>query len=467
MKRKFMSIIAATAILGCVGGLTSCGNKEDIPPVVETDRIKVSGIFTCEVGSSSQLSVELSNDTSREGYSVVSSDETIASVNESALVSGVKEGTVTLTFAFNSDSTIKKDVQFTVTQSSDPSVKIVTSATSVQVGSQITLTADVYNPKNKEVTYQWKATNGVGTISGASQKEAKFSARFEGDERVELTVMVGQVQLIAKTNFYVKENYSSFTAIGTKEEFETTILNGGNTLSGKYYLTADIDLGGLKVDGAAKNQTLSGTLDGNGHSITNFEIVSSDFEAKALYRNSGFFKIINASGKVRNLELSGTINEKGVGWGTGLLVNELSGTVSNCVFNTVQTFNQGKDEWFPFGATVAGILKETAVVRNCVINITGEGAPVNMAIAAYPAGGVNEVGNRLADQTFKINGIYTNQIPDATFGSSWEWGGIIEDTTTTTTDLVFASTPASTYSLLSPALWDLVDNQMPSLKTGE
>ena len=175
------------------------------------------------------------------------------------------------------------------------------------------------------------------------------------------------------------------------------------------------------------------------------------------------------SGTIKNLEVDGTLTKNSLGWGTAILTNILSGTVENCLFNSVQSFNNGSASWFPFGASICGVLKEGATVKNSVVNVSGEGKDVHMAICAYPAGGSVSDGTNSqfapSKQTFTVSGIYTNQNSDLAYGSAWEWGGPIEDTSGIHTDVDFSTAKATTYSDLSANYWNLADNTMPTLKT--
>lgn len=167
--------------------------------------------------------------------------------------------------------------------------------------------------------------------------------------------------------------------------------------------------------------------------------------------------------------VDGTLTKNSLGWGTAILTNILSGTVENCLFNSVQSFNNGSASWFAFGASICGVLKESGTVKSSVVNVSGEGKDVHMAICAYPAGGSVNDGTQPnfapSKQTFTVSGIYTNQNSDLAYGSAWEWGGPIEDTSGIHTDVDFSTVKASTYSDLSANYWNLADNTMPTLKT--
>lgn len=114
-------------------------------------------------------------------------------------------------------------------------------------------------------------------------------------------------------------------------------------------------------------------------------------------------------------------------------------------------------------------MKESGTIKSSVVNVSGEGKDVHMAICAYPAGGSVNDGTQPnfapSKQTFTVSGIYTNQSSDLAYGSAWEWGGPIEDTSGIHTDVDFSTAKATTYSDLSANYWNLADNTMPTLKT--
>ncbi len=459
---KTRKILSASALVcfSMISGLTSCNDGGNSGQVDE-DRITITGLNSAEVGSTVQLTATVKNDNTREGVSWSSSDSTIATVDQDGLVTAIAAGSCKIIATLVGDSSVSKEFDFTVTPSTEPSVSIVVSKNMASVGETITLEANVYNPKNKVLTYSWKTSNGVGVIKDAKKATASISSSIVGDEIVTLTVQVGQTPLVSTVSLYFKDNYATgYTEIESADTFKSTFLTSGADASGKYCLTNNIDLGGLKVNGATLKNKLSGTLDGRGYTISNFEVVGNLDDG--YYPNTGLFSEI--SGTLRNLSLVGTFNKEGIGWGSSILANTLSGTVTNCSIDVTSNYNQGSDEWFPFAGAICGVLQATGKITNNVVNVTGEGQGGVMAIAAYPAGGVSEKGTTTA-QTFTVSGVYTNQSSAASFGSAWEWGGPITIATDCETELVFSSTEASVYATLNNNLWNLVDNQIPTLKT--
>lgn len=463
MRKKLYVIaslfLASTALVG----LASCdpaGTSQTVGDI----SINVSGKNEVEVGKTITLRITLQNDTNKKGYTTESSDTSIATVNNN-VVTGVKEGTCNIIVTAVGDTSVKKEYAITVKKAVDTSsisVTISGDKTSIKVNEKIQLTAEVEGAGEATLSYRWTSVNRLTNISSSRNQTCEVTGNTAGSEVISLEVTIGTEKITKTYNLNIEEDYSTYTEIATKEDFMSKIINAPSpNLTGKYYLSADIDLGGEKIDGFVKALNLSGTLDGKGHTLSNFEIISTDKD-KA---NSALIQSVSSTGRISNLHVIGTIGQQGAGWGTATLVNVHSGLIENCLVETKQEYNQGSDGWFPFNASICGVLKEESIIRNCVVNVTSscEAAGVNMAIAAYPAGG-SEGLKAQTTQTFKVSNVYTNQPESSTLGSVWEWGSPIEDKSSVYCSINFANTAASKYDALDETVWNLVDNKMPTLK---
>lgn len=467
MKKSLISVLCLLASVS----LASCGDKtnntntesnNNSQSVVRKPTLAVTGNFKTSVGKSVQLKITLKNDTA--GYTTSSSDEAVATISDTGLVTGVSVGTCTLTVASVTDPTVKKEIEFTVVDENDINVTIDVSDTTVEVNNSITLTAVVTNKNNGTVTYKWAASNkGIGAFNKTTSAEATFTGKNIGETEITLTCVIDGVEVSDSVTITVIKNTSDAVKISTADEFKTNLLISGR-LDKDYILTADIDLGGYKIDGYKNAATFAGTLNGNGHKVSNFEIISSEPQ----HANSAMWQNIDGEAVIENVEFDGKIGIEGIGWGSAILGNVVSGTIKNCLFQTEQTYNNGSDSWFPFGGTIAGVLKESAVLEDCVVTVTGEGKDVNMAFAIYPAGGSTSDGTNAnfapSTQTFTCTGLYTSQSAALAYGSAWEWGGPIEDKTGIHCAIDFTTAAASTYADLDESVWNLQDNKMPTLK---
>lgn len=471
---KLRKIIAIGLLaMSCIA-LPSCGGGDN-PNDTGTSQtqkqitITVTGATKIMVGGETKLKVTVKNDSTKgTKYNVSSADESIATVSESGLVKGIGVGKTTLTFSSKQDPTVTYDYEIEVVAEGTYAVEITASATQVVTGQEVNLSSSVTNPDGGDVTYKWKAENLLGKFAKTSEATAVFTPSSVGKEIITLTATIGGIEVTDSIELTIEESVAEYTIISTAEDFKSKLLIAGN-IDGKFMLGADIDLGGMVIDGNSNASCFQGTLDGKGYKVSNFSVTSKETNT-AGYNNSGMFQKIDQSAVVRNLEVDGTVTQQSIGWGTALLCNELSGTVQDCLFNTTQTYNNGIDGWFPFAASICGILKESGVIRNVVVNVDSscEGKDVHMAFASYFAGGQKCDGTNAnyvaSDQVFTITGAYTNQASALTIGSPWEWGNSLEDTSGIHAGINFDSSAKTVYADLDESVWNLVDNQMPTLK---
>ena len=111
-------------------------------------------------------------------------------------------------------------------------------------------------------------------------------------------------------------------------------VNNGNSYIGEHFkLTADIDLKDVENFTAIGNMTtsFSGTFNGNGHTISNLTISSTN-------SSQGLFGIVS-DGTVQNVILKdATVSG---GWGVGAFVGDNYGTVSNCYVVSAKVSGSG------------------------------------------------------------------------------------------------------------------------------
>ncbi|MBN1531117.1 MAG: hypothetical protein JXA20_00505 [Spirochaetes bacterium] len=126
-----------------------------------------------------------------------------------------------------------------------------------------------------------------------------------------------------------------------------------NNLSGSYFLMADIDLSGYTADGGwvpigDDTTPFTGTLEGNGHTISGLTInrSTSDYQ--------GLFGCIGSGGTVRNCGLAGG-SVTGNNY-VGFLAGRSSGTVSGCYAtgDVSGAFNVGGLVGDNYSGTVSG-----------------------------------------------------------------------------------------------------------------
>ncbi len=174
------------------------------------------------------------------------------------------------------------------------------------------------------LTHTFTNTSGVGqthTILAFAVSQNENGAYEEGDA------------ISAKLTVFP----TSYTAISDLDGLKGISSN----LSGKYYLTGDIDA--TTIGGFTSLGNFSGVLDGNGHTISNLD--------------ASLFNSVNATGVVKNLGLiSVAINRDG---SVGGFAVSSAGTISNCY---VQGYIVGYTESGPptglFVALNSGVISD-------------------------------------------------------------------------------------------------------------
>lgn len=440
--------------------MASCGNNANNDNDNE-DKIvlTISGPTSVEVGASIRLAIDITNDDNREGYVLESSDTSIATVTQEGLVTGVDVGTVTITATSRADDSVSKTYVIDVTESTIPTLEIKATSASTSIYGSIMLTAEVNNPNNLDVTYKWSLRYGKGTLIGNKNKEQEFIGLSSGDDVVELEVCVGPYVLKTSKHIYVGQDYAGWTAISTKTEL-LDLVNKTGDYAGNYYLSDDIDLEGEIIAFNAARGKFSGTLDGRGHKISNYKVHGNPSDEA--YGSAGLFKEI--SGAVKNLAIECEIPEEGSGWGSGALAASITGTVENCSFYVNHTFNNGLWEekyegWRPACSAISGMME--GLVRDVVVQVEdNEGKHTIYADVAYPTGGTGAT-DKYNQGVF--TNFYTNQAASNVGGEDWDWGVRKPDLSGYSVNIDFENTKASFYDL-NEYLWNLYDNQVPTLK---
>ena len=176
----------------------------------------------------------------------------------------------------------------------------------------------------------------------------------------------------------VAEGYQpSSTSTGISD-----ISTARNGLSGNYYLTENITVTSLAHAGNDSDNTFTGTLDGNGKTIT-----------------------INAATNTSSLPTNGS---------QGGLFAILGGTVKNCVI-VVKNFQAkwaGGSSWANAGI-VAGAGNTNAKVQN--VKIVLEHSPTSMANGEDNAYASQYGGQSVNDSHMRLGGVFGNVIGDVTF----------------------------------------------------
>lgn len=125
----------------------------------------------------------------------------------------------------------------------------------------------------------------------------------------------------------------------------------------RFELMEDLNLSNSGFEGFA---TFGGTFDGNGHTISG---LNEEYEGS----NQGFFRYVQESGKIEDLNLVGTVSFNGSSTNAGALAGVNKGTIRGC---SVTVSVDGANA---IGG-IAGINESTGVIDRCIVrgSISGE-----------------------------------------------------------------------------------------------
>lgn len=302
-------------------------------------------------------------------------------------------------------------------------------------------------------TYVWDGTDAkdIGVVNPYTDDESKqyFTPTNVGKGTVKVTATVDGKEYKASLNITVEADYTKYTEIKTADAM-VELLNKKDVINGKYCLGANIDLGGMQVNGRANNSTFVGTLDGRGYTLSNF-VVKND-SSQETDKATGLFWMYQ--GVLRNIHIKGTIDAAGF---SGLLAKEVSGPqarITDCLFEAknVQT---GVDWTWARNGVIASTLQNEAKVENVVTNLDATDA-MCLPFFAYSWTGTQVMKNaytNIAHDTQNEN--YKPFNPEGRDISAQ----VMENINHTP----FDSTLASAYTTLDSSIWTLEDNKMPVL----
>ena len=302
-------------------------------------------------------------------------------------------------------------------------------------------------------TYVWDGTDAkdIGVVNPFADDESKqyFTPTNVGKGTVKVTATVDGKEYKASLNITVEADYTKYTEIKTADAM-VELLNKKDAINGKYCLGANIDLGGMQVNGRANNSIFVGTLDGRGYTLSNF-MVKNDSSLETDKATGLFWQY---QGVLRNIHIKGTIDSAGF---SGLLAKEVCGPqakITDCLFEAknVQT---GVDWTWARNGVIASTLQNEAKVENVVTNLDATDA-MCLPFFAYSW-----------TETQVMKNAYTNIAHD-TQNENYKpfnpnGGDISAQVMENINHTPFDSTLASAYTTLDSSVWTLEDNKMPVL----
>ena len=176
-KMKRCLTLAASLLIGFGSvSLVGCNNKENTNTPVSQYKVVVNAIGSTTINASKTLQLRANvTGTTEKDVTWSSSDETVASVSEKGVVTGIKAGTVKIRATLNIDSNAYGEVEVTVLQSAAPtSLKIEGIEPGLKwVGDSASLSIKV-EPIDASSLVTWETTDAnVASISEKGEVEFK------------------------------------------------------------------------------------------------------------------------------------------------------------------------------------------------------------------------------------------------------------------------------------------------------
>ncbi len=323
----------------------------------------------------------------------------------------------------------------------------------------LTLKASVDNLPNgvsaNQVTYTISARSNsrlnILPRDASKPNELQFTANMPGTEVIHIEAKVGEDTLKLDYKLKITRDDAQYKTISTAAELKAVLAQA--TVNDKYMLTADINLGGENIKAAA---TLNGVLDGNGHKISNFNIVGFEGNGAA----GGLFQMVH--GLVRRVEIEGNLNVA-LGF-AGLVAKEVgeNGIIEDCSLSANNLTDYTNSDWQRNGVVVACVKGTIQNVVARVLNsksVSQKKYDQTFDIAAY-----------LFDNNGVINNVYVNRNePDLQKPKSDpnNPGHTVVFTNFHAGLGDFSNSKASDFDL-DPTIWKLANGKVPTLlKDGE
>ena len=181
-----------------------CGDGGSSSSPVYPTSISLSGTNTISIGSTTQLEVNYNpNNTNVKNVTWTSSAESIATVSNAGLVTGVTQGSVTITATAQTESgTTQATFTVTVTPIAVTSVSLSSNSETIKAGKTVTLipTISPSNATNKNVTWstsndQIATVSDSGVVNGVSEGTATITVTtVDGSKTATCTVAVNAAQ---------------------------------------------------------------------------------------------------------------------------------------------------------------------------------------------------------------------------------------------------------------------------------
>lgn len=245
---------------GSGSGSTGSDKPAEEPKTPKVTSVSVSGGGSIDIGKTLTLKAEVKGENlsdSDKGVSWSSSDSTVASVDNSGVVTAKKSGSVTITATSSKDSSQKGTATVTVNKAA-VTISLDKSEVSLKVGETATVTATV-----SEGNVKWSSDNEKiakvdnGKITAVAEGETTVKATSEADTSKTATCKV----IVKKASaLSVKLSAETLTVLtGADKELTATVENASGTVTYTYSSGSDKI---AKVDASGEKGKITGVKEG-------------------------------------------------------------------------------------------------------------------------------------------------------------------------------------------------------------
>ena len=209
-KKSIFSLLLLTSSLflaGCGEPSSNTANTSSSTTASESSSVSVTGVTVSSAnnvrsikeGETLQLTATVFPQEAAQSVSWSSSDETIATVSASGLVTAIKKGNVTITATSSADTSKKGEFSLVVEEGEAPlptAITITASAKEVTVGENLTLVANV-TPENADDQVTWSSSDetiatvsATGSVRGVAEGKVTVTAASVANPEVKGTIEI-------------------------------------------------------------------------------------------------------------------------------------------------------------------------------------------------------------------------------------------------------------------------------------
>lgn len=239
MKTNLLKVLVMTATLFSVGcsktntssPLSNSSLTNSVNPV-GIEITSTNGVSTIKVDETLQLNVKVYPETANQNVVWSSSDESIATVSTTGLVTGVKVGNVKIVATSSVDANIKQEFALIIEAKADVyvapesiAISVAGNATSLKAGENLELTAVVL-PQGASQAVTWSSSDDTiatvrrGTVTGLKEGSVTITATSDENENVKqsVTLTVEKGDVPGTTEDWDTMEYSTHETYMTSEE---------------------------------------------------------------------------------------------------------------------------------------------------------------------------------------------------------------------------------------------------------